>query len=151
MVIHGTSHEIRTLVHGDITDSVSVTIGTNEQEADSVIVAIRENNKPEEIRVLVHRREQQAKRSGYWSKASRNSRQCQLTIDNELDKDKTDSAIEAIGTNETKNSQQRHDDHRYKLQEWQCYCSHHRKWKQSGQCHGDHPYHQQLQESTVSR
>jgi hypothetical protein len=36
-----------------------VTIGTNEPEADSAIVAIRENNKPEEIRVLVHQGEQQ--------------------------------------------------------------------------------------------
>jgi pyruvate-formate lyase-activating enzyme len=98
------SQEIRILVHDNITD--------NEQEADSAIVAIRENNKqqlelqessrqcqgdhrqqepnkPEEIRVLVHRCENNNK-----------SRQCQR-------------------------------DHRYELQEWKCYHSHHRNRKRT--------------------
>jgi hypothetical protein len=79
---------------------------------------------------------------------------------------RTDSACEAIGTptmnrkrtaplwpsgrttnnNWNYKNRQCQCDHRYKLQEWQCYCSHHRKRKQSGQCHGGHPYHQQQQE-----
>jgi uncharacterized membrane-anchored protein len=65
---------------------------TNEQGADSAIVAIRENYKQESTVSVDHH--------------------------NELDEDKTDSAIKAIGTNETKNSRQRHGDHRYELQEW---------------------------------
>jgi hypothetical protein len=45
------------------------------------------------------------KRSGYWSTGA--------------------------GNKDNNNSRRRHDDHRYKLQEWQCYCSHHRKQEQA--------------------